>query len=326
MIGVHKPHLHTEIKARLEDGERVADIMRALQVSRNSVTLIRDGVVSQPTFRGTEKPRFRVKAGSSNAPEKFIQSGAVCRVVVIADTHDNPTLPQDRFRQLGKFIQDFSPDVVVHLGDWADFEFASRFESWESIHGRERSPFRDEIDSLRRAIDLLHEPFAHMSKPPKLVTTAGNHDHRIWEWENNHPECEGMMWVEFEKALGSWDVYPYREYFFLDGIGFTHVPQTKLNKPIGGENVGRTIANKSTFSVVFGHTHEPLYLPTAKFGPDNSVTAFNPGTALPAGFVKQYARGSVTGWGWSIGTLDICDGRIIGHQIVPMSELARRYG
>lgn len=165
-----------------------------------------------------------------------------------------------------------------------------------------------------------------MSKPPKLITTLGNHDERVWLFENTHPECEGMMWSELEKALGGWEVYPYRQYAFIGGVGFTHAPHNAGGKPYIGKVPENQIANDASFSVVSGHTHKAAYRNVPKLGPQNQITVFNPGCALPYGYIKPYAALSMTGWSWAVGTLEICEGRIIGHSITSMEVLERRYG
>jgi predicted phosphodiesterase len=284
----------------------------------------------------TVKPRVRVRAssvpiGTNTAYDPgsdggIVPSGNVTRVVVVADTHTNPNLQNHRASHIGKFVADHAPDYLVHLGDWADWEFASRFEDWSSLHGRERSPFKDELDDFVSFVERLSTPIAHMSKPPKLVTTLGNHDERVWLFENTHPECEGMMWAELEAALSEWEVYPYRQYAFINGVGFTHAPHNAAGKPYMGKVPENQIANDASFSVVSGHTHKSAYRTVPKLGPQNQITVLNPGCALPQGYIKPYAALSMTGWSWGVGTLDICDGRIVAHSIISMSELDRRYG
>jgi hypothetical protein len=92
-----------------------------------------------------------------------------------------------------------------------------------------------------------------------------------------------------------------------------------------GKTPENQIANDASFSIVSGHTHKSAYRNAPKLGPQNQITVFNPGCALPYGFVKPYAALSTTGWCWGVGTVDILDGRIVAHSIVSMTELERRY-
>jgi predicted phosphodiesterase len=284
----------------------------------------------------TVKPRVRVRAssvpiGTNTAYDPgsdggIVPSGNVTRVVVVADTHTNPNLQNHRASHIGKFVADHAPDYLVHLGDWADWEFASRFEDWSSLHGRERSPFKDELDDFVSFVERLSTPIAHMSKPPKLVTTLGNHDERVWLFENTHPEMEGMMWAELEAALGDWKIYPFKQYAFVGGVGFTHVPINKMGKPYGGRTSANQIANDASFSIVYGHTHEQHYINRPKLGPSNAVSIFNCPAALPQGYVKPYAMLATTGWSYGVSTLEISDGRILSHAVTSMELLERRYG
>jgi predicted phosphodiesterase len=342
-------HLSDEMRSQVihlgQSGKAIYEIIRQTGVTRNSVSDILHKAGIKPAARPAmqpdqfttyvanpdsdtqfPKPRIRVKAYSEVTTVYQNPINSPVRVVVIADTHDNPALEQDRFDHMGKFIADTAPDFVVHAGDWADFEFASRFEDWSSIHGRDRSPFKDEMDSLRSAIERLQTPLAHMSCPPKLITTLGNHDERVWLFENTHPECEGMMWSEFMSALSDWEVYPYRQYAFIEHVGFTHAPHNSGGKPYISKIPENSIANDATFSIVSGHTHKGAYRTVPKLGPQNQITLFNSGCALPYGYIKPYAQLSMTGWSWGIGTVDILDGRIVAHSIISMDELERRYG
>ena len=113
------------------------------------------------------------------------------KVIVIGDAHDSPHIKQDRFKWIGKYIKAAKPDYIIQIGDWASFDSLSFFQKNSTQAGKLKDDYMVDIDSLRSAIDLLDK---HIDNPriPRHVT-LGNHEQRVYRFEENIPEIAGMM-------------------------------------------------------------------------------------------------------------------------------------
>jgi hypothetical protein len=98
-----------------------------------------------------------------------------------------------------------------------------------------------------------------------------------------------------------------------------------MGKELGGENVERNVANKTTKSCVFGHTHRANFLNVSKLGQSRAIQILNLGTSLPHGTVEKYARMSQTGWTYGVFSLRILDGQILSCKHYDMLELQSLY-
>lgn len=70
------------------------------------------------------------------------------RVFYFTDCHDNPELPKDRFRWMGRYIAETQPDVIVCGGDFLSLDSVSRHQGWGNLDGRDRSPFVEDRKSV----------------------------------------------------------------------------------------------------------------------------------------------------------------------------------
>jgi hypothetical protein len=125
-------------------------------------------------------------------------------------------------------------------------------------------------------------------------------------------------------ARYDWRYTPYRNFLFVNSVGLTHVPQSLMEKPIGGETEN-SICNKLLFSCVYGHTHRFSFRSVSKIGPQMGVQLLNVGSAMPAGY---YARYNVSEQGHpTFGIVDATfrGGHIVAHRFIPMTELEARY-
>lgn len=266
-----------------------------------------------------EKIRVRVKAGST--PE-----ASAIKVLAIGDAHDSPHLAKQRFRWMGKLAADRGVDWAVSIGDLFTFDSLNAHIPNDTILGKQKSPWVADMQSAKEALgefDIglgLHRCNKH--------ETEGNHERRIYFYEEARPEIAGVLVNEFHQALADhgWKSTPYGEYFFLGGVGFIHCAINRLNKSYGGKTAENTIANDAVFDHVIGHSHVKREHRAPKLGPSQHVTVLNLGCALPQGHVESYMyHGALTGWWWGCHVLTIQGGQIVGVDAVPMSELERMY-
>jgi UDP-2,3-diacylglucosamine pyrophosphatase LpxH len=280
--------------------------------------------VEEPPPREIEvavlKPRVRVKASSS-------VDGEVFRICAIGDIHDSPLLAdKSRLKWIARHITKTKPEKIVQIGDFGDFESCSTHEPFGSIAHAQRPSYKNDIESLEEA---LHE-FSKEVFPtdiPKIVL-EGNHEHRIYRFQNLHPETNGLFVDQLDQLWGSygWKSHRYGEWIFIGGVGFTHAPMTIMGKPYGGKFSENAIGNDAIFSVVYGHTHRSAFRRVPKIGPSQSIEILNLGSAMPNNYIAKYAGTATTGWTYGIYDLELRGGHITGYHFISMETLEEMYG
>lgn len=272
------------------------------------------------------KPRVRVLADSARRPEPIapVARDAV-RVLVIPDAHDCPELPKDRFRWIGRFARDEAPDRIVSIGDFADLESLCSHVPNESFAGKLKPTYLADIASMNEAIGVMHDAMGGFACP--IDKTIGNHEKRLYDFQDRTPETFGMMQEEYEAVLRryGWRWHPFGKMLDIGGVWFTHVPLNVMGRPMGGLAAAATIGRQSTQDIVFGHTHRAAVGSTPKVG-ERGVRAFEIGCALPPGHRQAYAKHTQGAWWHGVVLLTIRDGGVAGWQFVPMEDLQRRYG
>lgn len=262
------------------------------------------------------RPRVRVKAASSP------QDAPVTRVLGIGDLHDNPSLDKSRLKWIGRHAAKMRPDRVVFIGDVADFDSLSSHAKPGSAAQKLQPSYASELESLEEAFSVYRKEADGISTD----NTAGNHEGRVWRFEDASASAEGMLTQPLLDVFARFDIRLHREgeYLLIDGVAFNHCPRTIMNREFGGKWLN-SIANEARVSHVFGHSHRGQVLHAHKIGPWGGVTIVNLGTALPHGYIKSYAMTATAAWTWGVYELTIQSGHITGHTFIGMDELARRY-
>ena len=249
------------------------------------------------------------------------------KVLVIGDAHDAPKIPKSRFLWIGKHIRKTKPDYVIQIGDFLSLDSCCWHIDNATMQARKnKGTFIEDIDSFDDALYELNKGIGK-TKAIKHVT-LGNHEFRLWKWEDNNPEYYNMGKNKLLKTLKKygWTASEYGEFYFIDGVGFTHVPFNTMGREFGGVNVERNIGQNSVFDLVFGHTHKFNDVRCAKIGKSKYVRVVNVGCALPQHHVENYAKLSTTGWFWGLCELTIFDNHIQDVSTISMTTLEDMYG
>jgi len=271
-----------------------------------------------PVIEPVSKPRVIVRAGSAQ-PE-----GEAIRVTLIGDTHQQPGMSADRFKWIARHVGETEPDRVIQLGDIGEWSSVERHSPPGSLNQKGRPSFQDDLASVEEALAVYGQNLGKVPQPHHLV--GGNHEERILTAEGSTAELVGTLWGQFQDMLAryDWRYTPYRNFLFINSVGLTHVPQSLMEKPIGGETE-QGICNKLLFSCVYGHTHRFSFRSVSKIGPQMGVQLLNVGSAMPAGY---YAKYNVSEQGHpTFGIVDATfrGGHIVAHRFIPMTELEARY-
>lgn len=268
------------------------------------------------------KPRVRVRAYNPNVTRDL----PARRVITIGDTHWKPGMEMAHMRWIGRHVAAVRPDNVVHIGDALDTESCEFHSAAGSASQIGRPTFQDDISSGEDALYEYHKEIPVGDIPHDIV--LGNHEYRVWRLEELAPNLAGTLTLQLEQffARYRWNVTPYRHWLFLEGCGFTHVPQSIMGKPIGGRYPENQIGNQATHSIVFGHTHRNNNVTVPKIGINNAITVTNVGSAMPHGYVPKYADGATSGYTYGIHELRLRGGRVESDKFISMLELEEMYG
>jgi len=247
------------------------------------------------------------------------------RVLAIGDAHDSPVLPdKSRFRWMGRLCEAARPEYVVQIGDISDFDSLNSHVKNETLSGKQKTPFMTDILSLRAALAEFNAP---LSYDPVKHITIGNHENRLYRYEEVNPETSGMLRHQFESSLNDagWSYSEYGAWHFIHGVGFTHSPFHAASQPKSQSPGLVSIGNKLLWDAVCGHTHKKTETSHEKYGA-KSITTINLGCALPQDHIFSYAEHSLNNWWYGCCLITIHDGSISETQWYSMRTLEKHYG
>jgi hypothetical protein len=276
-------------------------------------------VKSQVIIEEYKKPIIRIPAQSTSF-------SSPTKVFVIPDAHVSPDENIDRFYWIGKQINDYKPDYVVCIGDFCSFDSVNTFDKNHTVKGGAKPPISADIQITKEALNLLHEGIGNHQCHKHYC--LGNHELRLYRYENEHKEVVGAFSQQYENLWRSrgWGISEYGEFFFIKGVAFVHVPLNEIGREIGGKTAEASqISNNAMHDIVFGHSHRERSWRASKLGRGNYVKIVNVGTAMDFGHVENYAKNSANGWSYGISQLLLADGHIQGHNFVSMIELREKY-
>lgn len=289
--------------------------IESLQAELDRTRLERDE--AHASLRIASKPRYVVRTDATPPSSKI-------RVVCIGDAHDSPAIPdKSRFRWIGKYITETKPDIVIQIGDFATLDSLNGHIPNESYHGKTKPTFIADMVSFNEALGEMNIPDGI-----EKHCTLGNHERRLYLFEDRAPEAYGMMQHELQSVFDrhKWTFSPYGVPYVLGGVSFVHACLNSLGKTFGGKNAENTIANDAIGDWVIGHSHRERMHRAAKLGANNYVKIINVGCALPDGHIEEYAQHTLAGWSHGIADMTITGGHVQDYRFVSMAHLSETYG
>jgi Calcineurin-like phosphoesterase len=183
------------------------------------------------------------------------------KILVIPDTQCKPGVDLSYMNAIGHYIVDKQPDVVVHIGDFADMESLSSYDKGKkSFEGRR---LKADIEASNEAMAQLMAPLNTYNEAqkrakkklytPRLVLTMGNHEERLDRLANDMPELDGFVGTDllnFDKW--GWEVHPYLQPVVIEGVAFVHYLANPFSgRPYGGSAMSQLKTVGQSF--VVGH-------------------------------------------------------------------------
>lgn len=163
-------------------------------------------------------------------------------------------------RNIGKYIAEKKPDVIVCLGDFADMPSLSSYDvGKKAFEGRR---YTNDIHATIQAMRTLMSPIIleqdrlrfnrKKQYNPRLIFTLGNHENRINKAVNNDPKLEGVLDIQdlsYEEF--GWEVYDFLDVVVVDNIAYSHYfTSGVLGRPATS---AAAQLNKKHMSCVAGH-------------------------------------------------------------------------
>lgn len=163
------------------------------------------------------------------------------KIAVMPDTH-SPFQDDDAVNLFIKVVKAWKPDILVHIGDLADFY---------SLTSHLKNPYKD-----TGFLDELNKVLAVMDKidglAPRKIFCEGNHCNRLQRYLfDKAPELYGYLNVETALQLKErgWEYHPYQEVVTVGDCGFVH------DLGFAGVNATRQHILAYPGNLVFGHSH-----------------------------------------------------------------------
>ncbi len=147
------------------------------------------------------KPRIRVSSGviaKHAEPE-------IKKIVWFTDAHNQPGMSTERFEWLAALVNDVKPDYLIDGGDFDDLNSLCHHEKNESWHGKFKPTFMADLEASQYARELLDTEITH---PCKKHFILGNHEDRLFQFENLNPEMYGMMQHAYLGIHKNWQITP----------------------------------------------------------------------------------------------------------------------
>lgn len=203
---------------------------------------------------------------------------------IIPDCQVRPGDDTKFLNDIGEYIVDKKPDVIICLGDFADMPSLSSYDvGKKTFEGRR---YRNDIEAAKKAMDTLIEPIGlynarrSINKKslyrPRMIMLLGNHENRINRAVNDDPKLEGTIGIEdlCYKEYG-WEVYPFLDVVVVDEIAYSHYFTTGIaGKPA---STASAQLSKKHMSCVAGH-QQGLQIATAHRADGKRLTSIIAGS------------------------------------------------
>lgn len=165
------------------------------------------------------------------------------RHFIIPDRQARPGVPLDHNRWFGKAIADYKPDVLIDLGDNADFPSVSTHSMPGSLD-KEGQRLSKDIAAAQEADRILFKAMGRF-RPKRMVRLRGNHEDRLDRYLQLNPVLEGLIGLDLLNDGNDWEIIPFENgapgVVVIDGITYAHY--------FANPNTGRTIGGTATYKL-----------------------------------------------------------------------------
>lgn len=182
------------------------------------------------------------------------------KIAVIPDTQVKPDIDMSWLGGIGNYIVEHQPDVVVHLGDFADMPSLSSYDKGKkSFEGRR---YKRDIESVHEGMTALLKPFKSYNNTstrhkkrkyvPRRVMLLGNHESRLLRAIEDDPKLDGTIGLsDLKYEEFGWETHPFLKVVKIGGICFSHYfVSGVMGRPI---TTAQALLTKKHLSCIAGH-------------------------------------------------------------------------
>lgn len=299
-----------------------------LSVSKAQHGLTPDWTLYTPARYVQPRPRQVIIPAATPDHAAFIPQGEPVRALIIGDMHQDPRHP-DRLEVMkwtARLGSEHKFERVIQPGDWGSFDSVSRHDKNDTYKGKLKPFIQDDLDNIEQSLQVWNQNRASDWKP-KQDMLFGNHENRLYAFENSNPETVGMFTGKLKELFAQyhWRTRDYGEIMFVNGVAISHHPTNAMGKAFGGKTGAQRAANDMTCSFIGGHTHKYQLHSCPKIGMTDCVQVLEVGCALPHGTIEDYALHSMTGWWWGVVEVLLWGGQIMEAKQHSMLGLRSKY-
>jgi len=254
------------------------------------------------------------------------------KILVVGDVHDDVGCSKDRFHVLGKFIIKEKPDYIVLMGDFLTLDSVSRHNKGKPLLA-EGKRLMIEIESGKESLDIIDSYIDSYNKKkrklkkriydPIKVYIYGNHEDRLVSYIHENPQIEGI--IDSDDILDcrkkGWKIVGYRDTYYIQDVGFTHIPMNGANQPISGKYVCRRALELYNTHIVFGHTHRigvDIMSTKTEYGYKQKI-AINVGNYFD--YIPEYAKNSAGIGDWWTGVVMLYKDEGLDFQFISYNKM-----
>lgn len=178
--------------------------------------------------------------------------------LIVPDTQCKDGQDFAYLERIGRYIVEKKPEVIIHLGDFADMPSLSSYDvGKKSFEGRR---YTKDIEAAAKAMSYLLGPLHDYNATakeqkkkqyhPRKVMLLGNHENRIARAINDDPKLEGLI-SHKDLPYDEWEVVDFLQPIFIDGIAYSHYfPTGVLGRPATSASA---MVSKLHMSCIAGH-------------------------------------------------------------------------
>lgn len=249
---------------------------------------------------------------------------------ILPDVQMKPGVNTQYLENIGKYLADKKPDVIVCIGDFADMPSLSSYDvGTKAFEGRS---YVADIQAAKEGIAALMEPIIEEQSrlkrnkekqwKPRLIMTLGNHENRINRAINSDRKLSGLISTDdLHYEDYGFEVFPFLEVVVVDGIAYSHYfTSGVLGRPVSS---AAALLTKKHMSAVMGHVqHRGIAYSQRADG--KQITGLFCGSCYEHDEDYLGAQGNTYWRGiWMLYNID--DGSF-DEQPIPLSYINNKYG
>lgn len=249
------------------------------------------------------------------------------KIMVVFDTQTKDGVDLGYMSDIGKYMVEKKPDIVVHIGDHWDMPSLSSYDEGKKVFEGRR--YKKDIEAGNAAMDLLLSPLYEYNEQrrrngkkqyhPERHFLMGNHENRINRAVNDDAKLEGTIGVQ-DLNLDGWIVHDFLEVAMIEGIAFSHYFTTGvMGRPA---TTASALIAKKHMSCIAGH-QQGRQVATAHKADGSSITAIICGSSYPHDEAYLGAQGNKH-WRGIAMLHDVVDGSF-DEMFVSLDYLKRKY-